>query len=276
MEIVRKLGNGAFGTTYLIRKESGDEYVLKVIDIVRARRKGMNIEILMEEINALIELSSNPHCYPYIACYYEYRIIKFKGRDSLCILSEYINGPTLEEMINRMKSGLVGGKVLAMEAKQLWEYIYQLISAVNYIHKMGYAHRDIKPGNIMLDTMHNRMKLIDFGFACKTHCDEKVGTIYWMSPELFSEQHIATLKSAQLHDIWSLGVALYELANLKMPYNLSEALTTTDIKIIIEDTPIKSNYPDKHINTLINSMLTKFWKRRPTAQALLDYLELSM
>lgn len=275
-QIIKKLGNGTFGITYLVQDKNGDNYALKVIDVAKAQRTGLDTYNLQEEVQTLIELSSDPHCYPYIACYYEYYTTKFRGRNSVCILSEYVNGPTLEEMIERMNESQY-----VLSEEQLWRYIYQIISAINYIHKMGYAHRDIKPGNIMFDTMNNQMKLIDFGFACRSNCSDPVGTMYWMPPELFSLSHNATLESAQAHDIWSLGMVLYEFANLDMPYYLPDESNFVEIKTLIETFPIRSFYKSntkkgKAINTLIEIILDKDWKHRPKTQTLLDYMEMYM
>lgn len=275
-QIIKKLGQGGYGITYLTKGKDGDYYACKVIDIAKAQQNGTNVNDLQEEINALIQLSSNPHCYPYIACYYEYYNTKFQGRRSLCIIMEYVNGPTLEEMIERMNESQY-----VLPGEQMWKYIYQLISAVNYIHKMGYAHRDIKTGNIILDTMNNNMKLIDFGFACKNSCGDLVGSAYWMPPEAFSLTHPRSLSSAQAHDIWSLGIVLYELANLELPYYLPEELNFDQVKKIIEDHPIRSFYKsgskrDNAINTLIEIVLNKDWKNRPRAKTLLRFMEIYM
>jgi len=156
--------------------------------------------------------------------------------------------------------------------------MYQLISSVNYIHKMGYAHRDIKTDNIILDLATNRLKLIDFGLACNKDCSRFSGTFLWFPPEMLLEASIFNLQTAQAHDIWSLGLVLYYLANIKFPFYLYNDLNKQKWAILNVYKP--SNYLDKSdpnlsraINDIINSALTHDWKERPTARQLLDHME---
>lgn len=95
-----------------------------------------------------------------------------------------------------------------------------LLEAVAYLHENDVVHRDIKPENILFESNHvdAAVKLIDFGLA-RRHpkgakpMSNKVGSAYYMSPELIKGQYgIST-------DIWSVGVVGYLLLSGSVPFN---------------------------------------------------------
>ena len=85
----------------------------------------------------------------------------------------------------------------------------QLISCLEYIHKLGIVHRDIKPENILLDKERKKLKLVDFGLGniykknelVKTAC----GSPCYAAPEMLSGKPYDGFYS----DLWSCGVVLY-------------------------------------------------------------------
>ncbi|KAF6082054.1 hypothetical protein HJG60_012705 [Phyllostomus discolor] len=91
----------------------------------------------------------------------------------------------------------------------------QMTSAVQYCHRKGVAHRDLKPGNILLDG-ENNIKLADFGLS--TFSDDKLpvigGTVSYVAPEVLRLEPCDSRKA----DAWSLGVILYRMVTGKLPF----------------------------------------------------------
>src|ERR1700747_1603801 len=124
------------------------------------------------------------------------------------IAMELIEGENLEQMISQRMPIPVSLKLL---------YAAQACSAFDYHHKQGIVHRDIKPGNIMVNK-DGAVKVVDFGIArvletSKTQTGMLIGTFAYMSPEQYHGEH-----ADERSDIWSFGVLLYELLCYERPF----------------------------------------------------------
>uniref|UniRef100_A0A182SBN0 Protein kinase domain-containing protein n=1 Tax=Anopheles maculatus TaxID=74869 RepID=A0A182SBN0_9DIPT len=109
-------------------------------------------------------------------------------------------------------------------------YYRELLDALQYIHSKGYAHRDIKLENLVLDR-NDRLKLIDFGFACRLwegECDSSsntqqephlsetfCGSHAYASPEILKFKPYDPVPA----DIWASGVVLYSLLFGQLPFS---------------------------------------------------------
>src|SRR5882672_10941926 len=128
--------------------------------------------------------------------------------DTPFIAMEFLKGESLEKIIERRPT------LSVMEKLNL---VYPVCRAIDYAHKRGIVHRDIKPGNVML-TKHGNVKVVDFGIArvadgAMTQTNVFMGTIGYMSPE-----QILGERADARSDIWSLGVTLYELLCYQCPF----------------------------------------------------------
>lgn len=280
--IGQELGRGTFGVTYKgYDNQLYKDVAIKIIDIEKSTQLGANETEIMNELNAVRILSGvSPYgtgCFPYIACYYDSAKILFDNRPSIMAVSEYIDGGSLQNYINTHRTQI--------KPIELWTMMEQMISALNHIHSMGFAHRDIKPDNIMIEKATGTLKIIDFGLACTTKCIAGPGTLNYIPPEVFNSKYINGLKEAQAHDIWSMGIVFYQLANLEYPFRVTDKngnyLKTKDIQNnIVNEKLIPSHYTGSKIffvsndtfNYIIDSMLTRDWNKRPDSQSLFNYM----
>lgn len=124
--------------------------------------------------------------------------------DGACfIVSEFIDGGTLEEKINQKN----------YSKDQAIEWVAQIADALAYAHEQAIIHQDIKPANILIDKK-GRALLADFGI---NRSALSTGTLRYMSPE-----QLNGIASDGRTDIYSLGVVLHELITGTLPYPSSE------------------------------------------------------
>lgn len=125
------------------------------------------------------------------------------------IAMEYLEGESLEKIIKRRAPLTLLEKV---------GFIVPVCRALEYAHKRGIVHRDIKPGNVMI-TKDGNTKVVDFGIArlmsaSHTQTNMFMGTLNYTSP-----QQIYGERADERSDIWALGVTLYELVSYRRPFD---------------------------------------------------------
>lgn len=129
------------------------------------------------------------------------------------MILEYIRGETLQ---TRMKKLREAGQQLSLT--EVVRILTLMCDAVDYAHQRGMVHRDIKPGNVMLDES-NQPILTDFGLAkimggqALTASDALLGTVAYMSPEQLQNTGVDSRS-----DIYSLGIMLYEMTAGHPPF----------------------------------------------------------
>lgn len=100
-------------------------------------------------------------------------------------------------------------------------FVERLARAVAHAHSKGVVHRDIKPGNVMLDLPRTRLKLTDFGIAgladmSRTRTGIVLGTPFYMAPE-----QLAGAQADARSDLYSLGVLAFQLLSGRLPHEAS-------------------------------------------------------
>jgi Protein kinase domain len=199
--ILEKIGEGGMGIVYKAVDVNLDRTV--AIKALKTELSG-NPELeqrFRAEIKALGNLNHTNLATLY-ALFIE------NGRPLMVV--EFIEGETFEQMVKRR------GPIPSEEAIPLFR---QALLGIGCAHQMGIVHRDIKPGNIMLNRQ-GIVKVMDCGIAKAlsargvVRTGTQMGTALYMAPEQFLNRGV-DFRS----DIYSLGVTLYEMLTAKVPFN---------------------------------------------------------
>ena len=250
--IERKLGQGHFGSVYLVKSKITNKlYAMKEIKAERYNSEEQRLEI-QKEIK-LLEGLDHPHVITYFS--------SFNENGNFYIVTEYINGGNLEAIIKKN----IQNKTLTDE-KKVWDLLIQCLSGLMYLHEnRKIIHRDIKPDNILLDADGN-LKISDFGVsAIKSEEVEDLikchgtiaGPISFMSPEMALGGSY-DFKS----DIYMLGLTFFFLMSNELPESKLQ-LGPLIIPVKKKDAKIPDSY-----SPLIKNFIKKLLdlpENRPTA-----------
>ena len=229
VEIVRSLGRGTFGVVTLVRihpqactSPQGVLVVQKSIALEESPsgEEAPKFEQLYREAQ-ILSSCSHPH------------IIRFlhaaRHPGALLIFMEYAAGGTLEAHLRAQRRV---SRPFASSAVSQW--LFQIASALHFVHSSSIIHRDIKTANIML-TSSQQIKLGDFGvsrpISSYTLRDGGASTMAG-SPHYLAPEVVSGTQYGFAADIWSLGVVLFELLTLQKPFD-SEFLATIIMQITL-------------------------------------------
>ncbi|MBN1486378.1 MAG: SUMF1/EgtB/PvdO family nonheme iron enzyme [Anaerolineae bacterium] len=191
--------------------------------------------------------------------------------DQHYMVMEYIEGSDLRAEIDRRQS-----REETFSHKEILSIASQIAAALDYAHEHGVVHRDIKPGNILLDKKGNAI-LTDFGLVMlqnrlsQATLGETFGTPEYIAPEQAMNSGAATAKS----DIYSLGGLVYEMITGHLPFEGESALNLALKHISEEPTPPTTYVPDlapEVEKALLQALAKQPEERYPTAGAFVDAL----
>jgi serine/threonine protein kinase len=203
--IVEFLGAGGMGEVYRA-EHSKIGRVAAVKALTQATQGGGFVERFFNEARIQASLQ-----HPNIATLYDFSdAISPEGARVPYIIMEYVDGQTVAERL-----AAYGGPLPLAETVYIFEKVCE---AIEYVHRHGIIHRDIKSNNIKVST-RGEVKLLDFGIAKGqtspglTQVGSVIGTLQYLAPEL-----IRGGVADQRGDIWALGVLLYEMLTGRVPF----------------------------------------------------------
>ena len=197
------LGKGSFGSVYLVRRRQDNKiYALKTVILEKLNKKEQ--ENSVNEVRILASIN-HPNVIGYKEAFWD------DEKSALNIVMEYADDGDLHSKIEKMKKA--GGY---FKESIIWSYAIQMIEGLKALHDKKIMHRDLKSANIFLVKDKHQCKLGDMNVS--KVIKEKVlhtqtGTPYYASPEVWNDAPYS-YKS----DLWSIGCVIYELCNLRPPF----------------------------------------------------------
>lgn len=248
---VRVVGRGSYGEVTLVKhRQDGKQYVIKKLNLRNASSRERRAA--EQEAQLLSQLK-----HPNIVTYKE----SWEGGDGLLyIVMGFCEGGDLYRKLKEQKGQL-------LPESRVVEWFVQIAMALQYLHEKHILHRDLKTQNVFL-TRTNIIKVGDLGIARVLEhqgdmASTLIGTPYYMSPELFSNQPY-NYKS----DVWALGCCVYEMATLKHAFNAKD-MNSLVYRIIEGKLPPMPKVYSPELAELIRTMLSRRPEERPSVRSIL-------
>src|SRR5438128_6497204 len=259
-ELLEEIGRGGQGVVFRAPQKSLNRTVaLKVISLGQWASKA-HLKRFRREAEAAASLD-----HPSIVPIYE-----VGEREGACYFSmKFVEGGQLDEVVKRAP----------MSIRQAAELIAKVARTVHYAHEHGILHRDIKPGNILLDAKGEPL-LTDFGLvrlveaeSTITRTREALGTPSYMAPEQAAGEQG---KLSNATDVYGLGAVLYQLLTDHPPF--AGGTTYETIKLLLDTEPrqprVLNLKIDRDLSKICLKCLEKDQQRRyPSALALAEDLQ---
>ena len=194
--ILAELGAGGMGVVY----RGMDLLLERDVAIKRLRSEYASSPSVLERFRKEAQLQAKLN-HPNIAQLYTL----LQDGDSLCIVMEFIDGTVLRNF-------------MPMPWQSAIPVVLQILEALDYAHRRGVLHRDVKPENIVIDR-EGTVKVMDFGIAHAlgaarlTRERVVIGTLEYMPPE-----RILNREMDQRSDLYSVGVLLFEMLSGRLPF----------------------------------------------------------
>ncbi|XP_076919879.1 serine/threonine-protein kinase BLUS1-like [Bidens hawaiensis] len=257
--LLEEVGYGASATVYrAVYVPSNDVVAVKSLDLERIN---CNLDDIRREAQTM-SLIDHPNV---IRAY-----CSFVVNQNLWVVMPFMAEGSC---LHLMKSAYPDG----FEESAIATILKETLKALEYLHRHGHIHRDVKAGNILLDT-NGDIKLGDFGVsACMFDSGDRqrsrntfVGTPCWMAPEVLQPGSGYDFKA----DIWSFGITALELAHGHAPFSKYPPMKV--LLMTIQNAPPGLDYDrdkrfSKSFKELVAMCLVKDQTQRPTAEKLLKH-----
>ena len=245
----KKLGMGGFGEVYeFIIIETNEKRAAKIISNSKIDDPQSQSSYFYEKkFNELLGFKYLCKCYNI-----------FNDEQNTYFILDYMKNKTLNELNEKRR-------LTELEIKH---YCFELLLAIEYLHKMNIIHRDIKLSNVLLNE-NMEVRLCDFGLAIDNGVKEQkniCGTLNYIAPELYNKK--GGLKYSFKTDIWAFGVLMYSLFFKKTPFK-KEPKKKTDYNTQNIDVSFpKDVYISKEAKDLLKKILVKDPDNRPKIETI--------
>lgn len=240
--LIERIGRGGMGDVYKAYDESLERLVaIKVLPPELARDEEFVLRFRAEAVAAA--KIGHPNIVP----------VHFIGQEGGLhyFAMQYIEGESLDQRLRRL------GRLSAAEVLNLTQ---QCLGALQAAHGHGLVHRDVKPGNILLEAATGRALLVDFGLvraagsAQLTVTGTVMGTVDYIAPEQARGQPVDNRA-----DIYSLGVVLYQLLAGRLPFEADSAAVMIFRHAYEPPFPLDEAAPDAPapLRTVVARMMAK-------------------
>jgi tetratricopeptide (TPR) repeat protein len=231
--LLRELGRGGMGTVYLAERDDEQYHSQVAIKLVRP---GMDTDFILHRFRQERQILAQLE-HPHIARLLDGGTTN-DGRPY--IVMEYVPGLPITEYAHER----------GLDTTERLTLFLDVCSAVEYAHQHFVVHRDLKPGNILINE-HGIAKLVDFGICKLLHSepathDTAVGTVQMLTPEYASPEQVRGEPITIGSDIYSLTAVLYELLTGYKPHRIEKFEPDAVERAICEHEVIRpSLVPDK-------------------------------
>lgn len=247
--VLGTLGSGGMGVVYLAEQEKPRRQVaLKVI--AGAFVRDSSLARFEREAELLGRLQ-----HPGITHIYEAGVADYGFGPRPFIAMERIEGEPIT----------VHARKASLDTRQRVALMAQVCDAVEHAHQRGVIHRDIKPGNIFVDT-HGNPKVLDFGIGRAlddagnaTATGGVLGTLAYIAPEQLGDSSQAGVRS----DVYALGAVLFELLAGRTPHLVREMTLTEAIRVISEQGAPRLSAVNPEMKGDLDAVVGKALDREP-------------